>query len=229
MDKIVTVRGHWRKNSKTGNSVWVHKHTRRNKSRVLGKNVGVSHRRGEVRQGKKIRSMDTKSGMIVEYNGQDYLVITDWSPPGMAGTVLVDMSDPPEKIISLGPLVEVTYKGQSMAVSFDKRVKMVERIHHRHYNDVERWNREQEAAFEDEGGYISPKRVNYVWGLMTKYIDNRFPREAMYVRAKDYTYSDNLYKYSAGKKAMRMIKAGKPLSEVREILENWLPEDRMWD
>lgn len=99
------------------------------------------------------------------------------------------------------------------------------------YNDEHRYRVGFERMMEDEfnDGVNPPAAINETLRSRANTMAVQFPRAAIYLRAKSYTQSDNVNKYSAGKKAMEIISMGGSIEEAQNILENWLPESTKWD
>lgn len=50
----------------------------------------------------------------------------------------------------------------------------------------------------------------------------KYPRAMLYLRAEGYTYAANDKKYSAGKKALKILEAGGSMAEAQAVLDNWV-------
>lgn len=57
----------------------------------------------------------------------------------------------------------------------------------------------------------------------------KYPRAAAAINAKGYAMAEHPSKAAAGKKALELLKNGGSLEEAQSILDNWLPEEAMWD
>ena len=97
----------------------------------------------------------------------------------------------------------------------------------RFYDERQRYNDEFEDMMSDEDndGANPPEAYNSAYEKKAKELAKQYPRAAMYLYAEGYTMSNNVYKYSAGKDAMKLIAEGGSLEEASEILKNWLPKD----
>lgn len=93
--------------------------------------------------------------------------------------------------------------------------------------DAERYQAEFELMMEDEqnDGVNPPKPVKTNIGELTK----KYPRAALYIKADSYSCAAHYAKSDAGNKAMELIKEGGSLEEAKEILDNWLPKEAIWD
>ncbi len=99
------------------------------------------------------------------------------------------------------------------------------------YNEEHRYNSEFEAMMSDDGndGTNPPAPLNEQLRQNANVLAAQYPRAAMYLRAENYSYSNSVYQYSAGIKAMELIANGGSLDEARDILNNWLPKEAIWD
>lgn len=57
----------------------------------------------------------------------------------------------------------------------------------------------------------------------------KYPRAALALNATSYTLANHPSKITAGKKALELLKNGGSLEEAQSILDNWLPQEAMWD
>ncbi|WP_418178354.1 hypothetical protein [Akkermansia sp.] len=57
----------------------------------------------------------------------------------------------------------------------------------------------------------------------------KYPRAALALNATSYTLASHHSKIAAGKKALELLKNGGSLEEAQSILDNWLPQEAMWD
>lgn len=57
----------------------------------------------------------------------------------------------------------------------------------------------------------------------------KYPRAALALNATSYTLASHPSKIAAGKKALELLKNGGSLEEAQSILDNWLPQEAMWD
>jgi hypothetical protein len=96
------------------------------------------------------------------------------------------------------------------------------------YNEKSRYDAEFEHMMETGHSRV-PRPVDENFRTISSELNNQYPRAALYLRAEGFTYSDNLHKYSAGKKAMALLTEGGDIDTVESILKNWLPESAMWD
>lgn len=99
------------------------------------------------------------------------------------------------------------------------------------YNDRARYHRAFDRMMDDENndGANPPKPENKSLGERAQELAEQYPRAAVYLRADGYTGSNNSHKYSAGKRAKELIAAGGSIEEAKQILENWLPKESMWN
>lgn len=57
----------------------------------------------------------------------------------------------------------------------------------------------------------------------------KYPRAALALNATSYTLASHPSKIVAGEEALELLKNGGSLEEAQSILDNWLPEEAMWD
>ena len=115
------------------------------------------------------------------------------------------------------------------AAEFDRNVPGLDELRAAQdaaYNEQARYDAEF-SRMMDTGHGISPKSVDTSLAEIASELAAEYPRAAMYLQAKDYTYANNHHKYGAGKDAMDLIAQGGSLEDAAEILENWLPESTM--
>jgi hypothetical protein len=88
------------------------------------------------------------------------------------------------------------------------------------YNAEQHYQIQVDQAMED--GAPFPKNIDPALQQKAAKLAADYPRAVVYLNAKGYTYSNNINKYSAGKKAMEMIATGATIEEAKAVLENWL-------
>jgi len=83
----------------------------------------------------------------------------------------------------------------------------------------------------DEGndGVDAPKPIDETLHEKADRLAIEYPRAAVYLKAKGYTYASNYHKTGAGREAMEIIATGGSIEDANKALENWLPEESMWD
>ena len=83
------------------------------------------------------------------------------------------------------------------------------------------------AAMEDEmrDGVNMPRRpASNIAELQAQY-----PRAALYLKAEDYSLASHYAKVAAGDKAMAILRNGGSIEDAQAVLDNWLPEEAMWN
>jgi len=93
-----------------------------------------------------------------------------------------------------------------------------------------RYSSQMMAMMEDEynDGARPPKPLDESLQTKADEMAKQYPRAAVYLTAKGYQISNNINKYSAGKKAQKIITTGGKIEEAEDALKNWVPEDEMW-
>jgi len=85
-----------------------------------------------------------------------------------------------------------------------------------------RYRSEVNRRMDDEQlSSFSPAKPDNAPAEKAAVLRTQYPRATVYLRAKRYTNSDNLNKYSAGKKAMEIIATGGSIEDAKYILDNW--------
>lgn len=99
-----------------------------------------------------------------------------------------------------------------------------------YYNEMERHRYEFDKMMYDgnNDGVNPPKSIDRSLESKYKELARKYPRAYVYLKADGYTLSNNVDKYSAGEKAMELIKSGGSISDAEDILKNWLPKEKVW-
>jgi hypothetical protein len=84
------------------------------------------------------------------------------------------------------------------------------------YNAEQLYQQQVDRAMED--GTAFPKDVDPTLHQKVTRLTEDYPRAAVYLNAQGYTYSNNLDKYAAGKKAMKLIASGAEIEEAKAVL-----------
>jgi hypothetical protein len=94
-----------------------------------------------------------------------------------------------------------------------------------------RYHKQFNAMMENEynDGAFPPTKLNTSLREKASALTSQYPRAAIYIKAENFTYSNNNYKFSAGRAAKELIAEGGSLTEAKEILNNWLPKEAMWN
>ena len=96
------------------------------------------------------------------------------------------------------------------------------------YNERARFDYEMNRMMETGSG-IYPEPIDDVIIGIAEELADYYPRAALYIEAEGYKAARNIDKSIAGEKAMKIIATGGLLAEARDVLDNWLPEESMWD
>ncbi len=98
------------------------------------------------------------------------------------------------------------------------------------YADQDRYHDQFEKMMEDENndGINPPSKQK----TSPEEVSNQHPAAAAYYKAENYSYSDNVGQFSAGKKALKRLQAGEEYRGViTEMEKEWSDycQERIWD
>lgn len=91
------------------------------------------------------------------------------------------------------------------------------------YNYNAAFARAMENEYQD--GAAMPKQPN----ANVEELKQRYPRAALYLKIESYCAASNYHKAGAGEKAKAAFKAGASIEDINAILDNWSPDEAMWD
>jgi hypothetical protein len=95
------------------------------------------------------------------------------------------------------------------------------------YADEEEYREAFTRMMEDEqnDGVRPPKAPRH----NIAELEQQYPAAAIYIKADGYEGASNYLKSAAGKKAKALLLEGGTIEEAAAILDNWLPEDAVWN
>jgi len=183
----------------------------------------------------------TNHGYEITLNDTKQLVISQGTPcinggkikhNGKTVKLMIRLDNKPE----LAALVE-TWKVELAEFEADTEARFAENVpglnelkaaQEAAYNEDARYSA-QFSRMMDSGDCISPIAVDKSLQEKADSLATEYPRAAMYLKAQSYTYASNHHKYGAGKDAQAIIATGGSLQDAEEVLNNWLPEEAIWN
>jgi hypothetical protein len=115
--------------------------------------------------------------------------------------------------------------------SYKNGLAELSKMAEKYYNEYTRYENEFTKMMEDENndGTHPPRAYDLYYESWYNLLKKDLPLASAYLRAKNMLNKSSVYAYSAAKKAIKMLENGGSAEDANAIMDNWLPQDIMWD